>query len=187
MKRFFAIFAVLFWGCLLTTPSGFAQNEENPRPISLQNNDNSQKRRPKIRLGGNFGLQLGTYTAINISPQVGISPVDWFMVGGGVSYMFVSQYQYSRSHLVGANLFLQPIIAKRVLIHAEYEYSRIYNTFFAGDRNTTENHGVAAGAGYRHYLSDRISIYGLILINLYQSYWHNNYIPFFRVGVNVDL
>lgn len=186
MKRFFTILAILAIGCLLTTPKVFAQYDVNPKPFSLQN-DRSQQKRPKIQFGGNFGLQLGTYTAINISPQVGIYPTDWLLMGGGISYMFVSQYKYSRSHLAGANLFIQPFIAKRVIIHAEYEYSRIFTSFLDGDRQQFENHGVAAGVGYRHYLNDKISIYGLLLINLYQSYWINNYIPYFRVGVNVDI
>lgn len=186
MKRLALVFMLVLLGCFLMSPLSLLAQYDNdvPKPFSLQN---IPKQRPKFTVGGDFGLQLGSYTAINVSPQVGFYPASWLLIGGGVSYMYASQRYYSSSHLVGVNGFIQPRIAKSFLFHAEYEFTRVYTSFFAGDKNVFNNHNVALGLGYRHYVTDKVSVYGLALIDVYQSYWVNDYFPFLRIGVNVDL
>ena len=166
----------------------YSQVERESPPPSISNKKQTDGWKPKLQLGGNFGFQFGTYTCINVSPQIGTYVTDWLLAGVGVSYMYVNQVSLYSCHVMGGNIFLQPTIFNRILIHAEYEYQYIIqNDKYYGITDHYDNHNIVVGAGYRYYINDITSIYGLILINAYQSYWSNDYNPFFRIGINIDL
>ncbi len=98
----------------------FAQNEEYYRPDSLNKGKTERKEIPpienktfvekrkevdfkdrpfidRVRLGGSFGLSLGTVTNINLSPMAGYELTEKLVGGVGVTGM------YFRSKLFGIN------------------------------------------------------------------------------------
>jgi len=89
----------------------FAQNEEYYRPDSLNKGNAERKELPPVenkeltdkrkefdfkqqpfrdrsRAGGSFGVSLGTFTNVNLSPMVGYEITKDLLVGAGITGMF---------------------------------------------------------------------------------------------------
>lgn len=154
MKRFIPLLIAVF-GLHLTT---FAQNEEYYKkdtlpqqkrqstiiiPNETERRQNEAQSRPvegrpvegapmsimdRLRLGGSFGLNLGNFTNINISPMAGLNLTDKLVVGGGLTYMFASfpppgasASQRSSNSNYGGRVFLMYNILPIITLQAEYE------------------------------------------------------------------
>jgi hypothetical protein len=96
--------------------------------------------RNRVSIGGSFGLQFGTVTAINVAPEALIRVVDQLHVGVGFSYSYLQANKYfwddvNQRYLdYKANIFGGRIFARyylRSLLdnflgdffgHVEYEY-----------------------------------------------------------------
>ncbi len=111
IKNFGLAFA-LFLGIIF---SGQAQ-----RPI-----DPEEKTPLKDRLyyGGNFGMQFGTVTLIDISPLVGVMITPRFSAGVGGTYQFFDDQRYigGETSSYGARVFTRYNVFPNVFVHAEYE------------------------------------------------------------------
>lgn len=100
------------------------QVQESAEEEQLPGQENSFDRN-RIIVGGSFGLLLGSYTAINISPQVGYAFNGKFSAGGGPVYNY---YRYAYSDLsfqyIGLNIYAryQPIRYLQLQVQPE-----IYN------------------------------------------------------------
>ncbi|MEG2070119.1 MAG: hypothetical protein RR034_01945 [Bacteroidales bacterium] len=189
MKRIWMIMVII----LASLQFSIAQYEDVPLPKSLKAitpREEKSDRKIKFLAGGNFGLQFGNYTAVEISPQFGIYPVDWLLVGVGGTYMFSwDSYYKIPCHTFGFNAYLQGYIWKRLILHVGYEYLN-YPIFYVDKTMTRHDlHSVVVGAGYRQYVTDRVSVYGLLLFNVYQSsdYYTRDFVPIVRFGVNFDI
>ncbi len=82
----------------------------------------------RLRLGGSFGLSLGNYTNINLSPMAGLNLTDKLLAGGGLTYMFASYRpigasasQRVSSSNYGARAFLMYTLFPMITLQAEYE------------------------------------------------------------------
>ncbi len=154
MKRFITLLIAVF-GLHLTT---FAQNEEYYKkdtlpqqkrqstiiiPNEAERKQSEAATRPvegrpiegapmsimdRLRLGGSFGLSLGNYTNINLSPMAGLNLTDKFVAGGGLTYMYASYRPYgasaslrSSSSNYGGRAFLMYNLLPMVTLQAEYE------------------------------------------------------------------
>jgi hypothetical protein len=83
----------------------------------------------KITFGGNFGLQFGRITQINISPLIGYRITDKFVAGGGPSYIYTS-YKYRNglkveNTILGGRAFAQHIVFENLAVRGEFEYLSI--------------------------------------------------------------
>lgn len=107
----------LFLLAVLTSPSLMAQNDEYYRPDSLRKDQPERKEIPpverkpqdqkpvlaekkkladfadkkfieRLRLGGSFGVSLGTLTNINVSPMAGYELTESLVGGVGVTAMY---------------------------------------------------------------------------------------------------
>jgi hypothetical protein len=94
----------------------------------------------RVSVGGNLGLQFGTVTAINISPEVMIRVVDEFHMGVGFSYDYLEAKQYFlndttqqflsfKANVYGGRIFARYYLRSlfdnflgNFFAHAEYEY-----------------------------------------------------------------
>jgi len=85
--------------------SAFAQDEEEGQKGFDKN---------KLFFGGTFGASFGSYTFVNVSPQVGYRFNKFFAAGAGVNFIYSSvKYDYGSAALnykneygvVGLNIF----------------------------------------------------------------------------------
>lgn len=131
---------------LLSGYKVIAQNDEYYRPDSLKNEKQERREMPekpervekdekkkavefgqqpfidRVRLGGSFGLSLGTFTNINLSPMAGYQITEKLVGGVGVTGMyFRSKYYGVNSIYYGGRAFLMYAVVPMVNIIAEYE------------------------------------------------------------------
>jgi len=94
----------------------------------------------RVSVGGNLGLQFGTVTAINVSPEVMIRVVDQFHLGVGFSYDYLQskdyfwddpnqQYLDFKANVYGGRVFARYYLRNLLdnflgnfFGHVEYEY-----------------------------------------------------------------
>ena len=94
----------------------------------------------RISVGGNFGVEFGTVTSINVSPEIMIRVVDQLHLGVGFSYDYLKaknyfldvpnqQYFDFKANVYGGRIFaryyLRSILDNafgNLFAHAEYEY-----------------------------------------------------------------
>lgn len=130
MKKFFLSFAVS-----IMTLVCFAQDEET---------EEKKKgfQRDKVFVGGNFGLGFGTYTVINVSPQIGYRFTDLFAAGAGVNFQYLSIKQdmgagpYRTSQgVVGLNVFGRAYPIKQFMLQLQPEANYIFGKLKYLDTN----------------------------------------------------
>ena len=178
----------IFLSLISVFVSGIAAAQEQTPPPQLP--EQKENFWDKIYIGGNFGLQFGTTTVINVSPQVGYRVTDKFVPGIGVTYIyynFKDPYSNSRyeTNIYGGSVFGKYFFTQNLFAHVEYEelnlpgydiylqrYSRLWvPSFFVG-------------GGYNQPLGQRGFIQLMILFEVLQDrnspYYQNN--PVVRIG-----
>ena len=171
----------------------FAQDETKvPMPQSMQE-EMPVKKRPTFTVGGGVGFQFGTYNSVEATPMAGIYIKPWLLFQMNGQYSYLWRKNYYDSHIWGIGAALQPWIAKRVLLHAGYEFNQIYFKWLDGSKSQVlDLHFFVVGAGYKQYISKKFYFQALVLLNIplnqatLNSY-NYNYYPYFRVGVGIDL
>jgi hypothetical protein len=191
----FILCAGLFLGIIPHT--GFAQ--EKPGIVDFEPAYTVRKPdRPKILdkffVGGGLGLQFGNQTLIDVSPMIGYSPVKNLGIGINPTYKYYhfkgysSSYPTSTSNIFGVGFFVQYDIIRNILAHAEYEYLH-YSTKVTGslDRSSIEVSSLFVGGGYRQPISEKASMYLLVLWNLNDDLNSPYTNPVIRAGIKIGL
>lgn len=92
-----------------------------------------------LEFGGNFGLQFGNYTLINISPQVGYRFSKYFSAGAGIGYTYYKsdygQYDF-KEHFASFNLYGNIYPMDFIIFSVKPEISHMWMT-----RESTESKG----------------------------------------------
>ncbi len=168
---------------LMFTENSFAQNR------SVRDMSPSER----IFVGGFFGLQLGTFTAISVHLHGGYMITDRLSAGLGGNYQYTRDAFFGESlssHVYGSNVFARFDVVSNFFLHGEYEriqvrtYRSLQNP---GERSTLTEDNYFLGIGYGLRASDRVRLNLLMLYNFNDDsrvYYDN---PFFRVGVDVFL
>lgn len=177
---------VFFFLILLGFSQLMARAEEEPDVREM-------KVRERIFVGGFIGLQLGTQTAVNISPLVGYRISNRLSAGVGGTYQYYNDRFFGQSrstHLYGYSAFARFRVIPRAFLHAEYERISLQSRVDQlgpefGARVWEEN--FLLGAGYRQPLSDRVNFNLMLLYNFNtkSSVYYQN--PIFRFGIDVSL
>jgi hypothetical protein len=110
-----------------------------------------------IIYGGNFGLQFGNTTIVDISPNVGYQFNKFLMLGTGVSYQYYhSSYQgYSESmNIFGWRLFAEPSFMQSIVGHFEYEMLNMKVPDYDGGYKREWVNSLLVGGGYRVMISE---------------------------------
>jgi hypothetical protein len=102
--------------CIALIQSGMAQD-----------GDTKGFDKSKLFIGGNLGLAFGTYTVVNISPQVGYHFSPMFAAGVGINYSYYGYddgYLNSKQTYAGMNVFgrFYPIQQLFIQVQPELNY-----------------------------------------------------------------
>lgn len=98
-------------------------------PLLAQNSDEEKQRDEsgksslwdKIYIGGNFGMQFGYYTYIDISPLIGYRITDRLSAGPGITYRFLKIRGFEPNSTYGGRFFARHTVGRQFFIHTEYE------------------------------------------------------------------
>lgn len=209
MKRFIPLLIAVF-GLHLTT---FAQNEEYYKKDTLpqqkrqstiiipneteQRQTETQSRpvegRPvegapmsimdRLRLGGSFGLSLGNYTNINLSPMAGLNLTDKLVAGGGLTYMFASYRPWGASSSqrrstsnYGGRVFLMYNLLPMITLQAEYEGLNVQYSDINRGRARTWIGSPLVGGAYTQPLGGRFTR-SLLMTALYNLAYDSQISP----------
>lgn len=89
----------------------------------------------KLTFGGGFGLQFGSYTLINIAPQVGYNFSNNFNAGAGISYSYYKDdfYDYNdkwneKRHYAGFNIYARYYPIQYIVLSVQPEANRMWLT-----------------------------------------------------------
>jgi hypothetical protein len=172
----------------------FAQNNIPPPPQSMQKETPAKKNRPTFVAGGGFGVQFGNFgSAVSVSPQTGVYLKPWLLVLANGQYTYLWRRNFYDSHIWGLGVALQPCIIKRIVVHAGYEFEQNNFKWLDGSPRQVYNfHFAVVGGGYKQYIAPRVFFQALVLFNIPLNQptinnYTNNYYPFFRINVGVDL
>ena len=180
--KIFSVLLLMFL-LLIWAESSFAQNR------SVRDMSPSER----IFVGGFFGLQIGTFTAISLHLHGGYMITDRLSAGLGGNYQYTRDAFYGESlssHVYGSNIFARFDVASNFFLHGEYEriqvrtYRSLQNP---GERTTLTENNYFVGVGYGLRASERVRLNLLLLYNFNDDsrvYFDN---PVFRVGVDVFL
>jgi hypothetical protein len=120
MKKFFLAVAIVF--CYTTL---FAQDEEDIKGFDKE----------KFFAGGSFGLSFGSYTLINLSPQIGYRFNKYLSSGVGINLLYVSQkerdiygndYRKIVQGITGLNVFARFYPTQKFLIQIQPEGNYVF-------------------------------------------------------------
>jgi hypothetical protein len=120
MKKIVLLLTVVFCSIVL-----FAQDEQKPKGLN----------KDKLFAGGSFGLTFGSYTLINLSPQIGYRFNKYLAAGTGLNLIYASQKEediYGRDYrkvvqgIAGLNLFARFYPVQQFLIQIQPEGNYIF-------------------------------------------------------------
>lgn len=161
--------------------------------------------RERLFFGGNFGLQFGTVTNIEISPLAGIYLTPRLAVGPGIRYEYFKSnypgYVPYETHIYGGTVFARYMAIKDLseaiglglnfglFGHAEYEILSLESKYFKigapPDADGRFNlHSVLIGGGIFQPIGRRGGFLIMVLWNLNETASSPYSNPIFRIGFN---
>ncbi|MBL0048559.1 MAG: hypothetical protein IPP32_10755 [Bacteroidetes bacterium] len=139
-----------------------------------------------IFTGGNFGLQFGTITLIDVSPMIGYKITPKITAALGVTYTY---YKDSRppvytQNIYGARLIGRYFVFDNFFLHGEYEGLSSKWDYY---KKPFIIYSLLGGAGYRQEVSERLFFDAMLLWNFNTSVYtpYNN--PIIRIGFSIGL
>jgi len=80
------------------------------------------KLKDRLTYGGNFGLNFGDITMVDISPMIGYRTTNKWVNGVGLTYQYYEQRRVSfKTSTFGGRAFSRHMVYKNVFAHGEYE------------------------------------------------------------------
>lgn len=168
--------------------------------VAQTDGDRSGKGR-RFFFGGNFGLQFGSITNIEVSPIAGYRIFPWFSVAAGPKYQLYGEnyagFKFN-THIYGGRTFLRIIVIGDfdefiplgfhggLFAHAEYEALNLERQYFdlTGSEGRFWLNSVLVGGGISQPLSDRASVNIMVLWNLNETANSLYNSPIIRFGIN---
>lgn len=192
MKRSF-LFAAFFISCLALhaqdpTPEPTPrENEPTPR-----NNSRSGVFENRIFTGGDFGLQFGSQTYIQIAPLVGYRITDQFSAGITGKYIYYSvKSDYAgfdyKTNIYGGGIFTRYNVIEEVFLYAEFEALSLEIPISVFEMNRRIVSGLFLGAGYRQFIGDYSSLNLMLLFDVIEDQYSPYSNPQIRIGFDFGL
>ncbi|MEM8964950.1 MAG: hypothetical protein AAGE93_00920 [Bacteroidota bacterium] len=146
----------------------FAQNQ------SAQEEDSIYYQRPsileKLAPGGNFSLQFGTITYIEVSPLLGYRFTNNFTAGPGFTYRYFKVRGFEASSIYGPRAFARYVISRNFFVQADYENLSV--EFVSNQRETVREWvpGLFVGGGLFQPIGQRAGF----MIGAFYNLSHDN-------------
>ncbi len=141
----------------------------------------------KFVVGSGFGLQFGTVTVIDLSPEIGYKITKKLTAGVGFSYQYYRDSRYLpvyKSNIIGGSVFARYFVYKDFFAHAEYQILKYdYMDWNIGDEQNVTAEGILIGGGYRQWFGKNVFSNLSLLFNINESLYYPYTSPIFRVGV----
>jgi hypothetical protein len=145
----------------------------------------------RIFFGGNFALQLGTYTDIEVAPIVGIWLRPRIALAGGVTYMYSKDPYYGKQSIYGGRAYAEYVVFQdldkfiplgihtSLMLHLEDELLRWKDTSLTENINANS---VLGGPGISQQIGRRASINLMVLWTLVDSGYQIYSNPELKIG-----
>jgi hypothetical protein len=141
------------------------QEREEPPPF-----------KERLFFGGNFGLQFGTFTDIQVAPVIGLWVLPRLAVGVGPDYRFYKD-PYERTNIYGGKGYMQFVVIKNlnsflplgvntgIFFHAEDELLSLESSYWkgAGTSGRFYINTLLAGGGISQQIGRRSSMNIMVL------------------------
>ena len=123
----------------------------------------------RLRIGGNFGLQFGSYTYVNLSPTVGYMVVkNRLEIGGGPIFIY-QRFRYSNGFrnyalnlfVYGADVYTRGFLYKGFYLEARYDVVN-KTSYYDLNKKLWVNH-LLLGAGYAAPIG-KIGVFNISLL-----------------------
>lgn len=145
--------------------------------------------------GGNFGLQLGTNTAIDISPIFGYRFTEHIAAGIGATYQYYRNGTYIpaiKTDLYGGRAFVRFYFLEKLFLHGEAELINFERIAFIPRIGAAQNeriweNNLFLGGGYRQLMGEFTSMHISILYNFNQGPYSPFSNPQIRIGFDILL
>jgi len=170
--------------------------------VSIISGQKSKEKPPPFRerlfFGGNFGLQLGTITDIQVSPVIGLWILPRLAVAVGPNYRFY-KYYHERTNIFGGKSYLQFVVIKDissiipvgvnigVFLHVEDELLSLESSYWKNPPITSDRfyiNTILAGGGISQQIGRRSSLNIMVLWALNDSDYGVYSNPEIRVSFN---
>lgn len=189
MNKLFLFISVLV--LLLMPFQALAEDEEDVRDLPF---------RERIYVGGYIGLQIGTITAIVVSPTFAYRFTNRITSGMGGTYQYYrdtgfavwgdGQQSTITTNIYGGNLFVRYSITRQFFAHTEFEAINLDSKIgspLSGNNGRIWEYNYFAGGGYRAAISPRTFLNLMVLYNFNSESRIHNQNPVIRLGVDVRL
>ncbi len=128
--KYFIVFVLL----ASATFSAIAQSDY-VKPATRSTADKSSDEKPetevsemklkdRLTYGGNFGLNFGDITMVDISPMIGYRTTNKWVNGVGLTYQYYEDRRFRpsfKTSIFGGRAFSRHMVYKSVFVHGEYE------------------------------------------------------------------
>lgn len=173
--------ALIFLCSILTAVMGLSQDFAPPKKNDEKNSFWDWE---KVYYGGGIGMQFGSYTLVNVAPEMGYNVTERYSVGVGVRYMYYADNTYKPPYeinIYGASIFNRFIVTDFLFLHGEYE--ALNGPWAIGGLRSTLNN-VWVGGGLKQG-SESVSFNIMALWNLNDNIYIPN--PQIRMGISIGM
>jgi len=188
LKHILKIFLLLILLQVITFNSIFAQRErEEPPPL-----------KERLFYGGNFALQFGTITNIQLSPVIGVWLLPRIAVAAGPDYRFY-KYSYDKTNIYGGKAYTEFVLIQNlnsiipiggntgIFLHIEDEFLSLETEYWKNPPYNSERFTIntlLAGAGISQQIGRRASMNFMVLWALNESVYEVYGTPEIRISFN---
>ncbi len=176
---------------LIMSAPAFSQQIKNPKKFK-------EPFWSRVYFGGNFGLQFGTYTYINVSPEAAYKVTDHFFAGLGLTYQYFKDKTYDpayTSNAYGGKIFARYYVWKDLFAQVEYDplyldYRYVLDNVgnpIARTKQGTWVNDILLGGGYRQWISGKAYVSLEVLFNINETIYSPYSNPIIRIGFGVGL
>lgn len=136
-------FALVVLGLLAFESNTYAQRQIDP--------DGKPPLKDRMYFGGNFGMQFGTVTLLDISPLAGVMITPRFSSGLGITYQYFNDRRFvgGETTSYGGRIFSRYNVLPNVFAHAEFESINFDNYNIVSDQfERIWSNALFLGGGY---------------------------------------